>query len=191
MRDLERQRRHGYYRNTVLGPASNHALDPDRLTHIHPHPPHLLRIARSKGSKGRNKRPKSTKPELPSEHDWRTTDAQEIDRRRQRARDEKMRIENLTPAQNVFSNFRVHSASGRDYQVEIRGIDPLECARDERAPIGGGPIQILVVSEHVAHARAPWMDSLRDEFFASLEGSPPSHQGPAAPPRHLVGYLWR
>jgi hypothetical protein len=35
VRDLERQRRHGYYRNTVLGPASNHALDPDRLTHIY------------------------------------------------------------------------------------------------------------------------------------------------------------
>lgn len=85
-------------------------------------------MARSKGSNGRNKRPKSKKPEVPSEHDWRTTDAQEIDRRRQRARDEKMRIDNLTPAENVFSNFRVHSASGRDYQVEIRGLDPLECA---------------------------------------------------------------
>jgi len=85
-------------------------------------------MARNKGSGGRNKRSKSNKPEVPSEHDWRTTDAQEIDRRRQRARDEKMRIENLSRDQGIFSNYRVHSASGRDYQVEIRSIDPLECA---------------------------------------------------------------
>jgi hypothetical protein len=49
-------------------------------------------------------------------------------------------------------------------------------ACEERTPVGGGPVQILVVSEHVAHARAPWMDSLRDEFFPSLDGNPPSHQ---------------
>jgi hypothetical protein len=49
-------------------------------------------------------------------------------------------------------------------------------ACEERVPVGGGPIQIIVVSEHVAHARAPWMDTLRDEFFPSLEGNPPSHQ---------------
>ena len=42
-------------------------------------------------------------------------------------------------------------------------------------PVGGGPIQILVVSEHVAHARAAWMQTLRDEFFQSLDGNPPSH----------------
>jgi len=49
-------------------------------------------------------------------------------------------------------------------------------ACEERAPVGGGPVQILVVAEHPAQTRAAWMDSLRDEFFPSLEGNPPSHQ---------------
>lgn len=85
-------------------------------------------MARSKKSPGRGKQRKGDQTEVPSEHDWRTTDAQEIHRRRQRAREEQMRVKNLTPDHPAFSNFRVHSASGRDYQVEIRGLDPLECA---------------------------------------------------------------
>ena len=85
-------------------------------------------MARSKKSPGRGKQRKGDQTEVPSEHDWRTTDAQEIHRRRQRAREEQMRVKNLTPDHPAFYNFRVHSASGRDYQVEIRGLDPLECA---------------------------------------------------------------
>lgn len=70
------------------------------------------------------KRPaKGPASEIPA-HDWRTTDAQEIERRRQRARDERMRIVNLHPKHPVCSNFAVHAASGRTYHVEIR--DPRE-----------------------------------------------------------------
>lgn len=59
---------------------------------------------------------------LPPVHDWRTSDNDEIARRRQRARDEAFRISNIDPRHPVFSNFRVASASGLTYRVEIRSI---------------------------------------------------------------------
>ena len=55
-------------------------------------------------------------------HDWRTTDADEIDRRRLRARDETFTITNAEPRHPVFSNFRVTSGSGLTYSVEIRDL---------------------------------------------------------------------
>ena len=59
---------------------------------------------------------------VPPVHDWRTTDQDEVNRRRQRARMESLAVSNLEPAQEIFSNFRVHSGSGMDYTVEIRDI---------------------------------------------------------------------
>lgn len=58
----------------------------------------------------------------PPSQDWRTTDQDEIERRRQRARDEAPRIENRSPDQPIFGNFRVHSPSGFSYEVEIRDL---------------------------------------------------------------------
>src|SRR5258708_3922202 len=60
--------------------------------------------------------------EVPSPHDWRTTDADEINRRRLRAREESFRITNADPAHPIFSNFRVQSASGMTYSVEVRDL---------------------------------------------------------------------
>lgn len=57
--------------------------------------------------------------------DWRTTDQEEVDRRRLRAVRERMRIRNLTPEHSVFSNFSVASASGLTYSVELRELKPL------------------------------------------------------------------
>jgi len=57
--------------------------------------------------------------------DWRTTDQEEVDRRRLRAVRERMRIRNLTPEHPVFSNFSVASASGQIYSVELRELKPL------------------------------------------------------------------
>ena len=56
---------------------------------------------------------------------WRTTDQDEINRRRLRAAKEVMRFRNLTPEHPVFSNFSVESASGQTYQVELRSLKPL------------------------------------------------------------------
>jgi superfamily II DNA or RNA helicase len=62
-------------------------------------------------------------PRTPPLHDWRTTDLDEIARRRQRAREEKPQVENRTPEHRIFSNFRVLSAaSGLSYDVELRDL---------------------------------------------------------------------
>ncbi len=71
-----------------------------------------------------------TNIKLPAAHDWRTTDADEIAKRRQRAREESFLITNSTPAQAIFSNFRVKSTSGLTYSVEIRGLDLCQSACD-------------------------------------------------------------
>jgi len=55
-------------------------------------------------------------------HGWNTTDADEIEKRRERGRAEHFSIENLTPDRPVFSNFRVGSPSGQTYEVEVRDL---------------------------------------------------------------------
>ncbi|MBN2505260.1 MAG: DEAD/DEAH box helicase [Verrucomicrobia bacterium] len=65
---------------------------------------------------------KPPEPELPSAHNWRTTDEDEINRRRARARAESFVIVNTDARHPVFSNFRVQSGSGQEYWVEIRDL---------------------------------------------------------------------
>jgi len=60
--------------------------------------------------------------EAPSIHNWRTTDEDEINRRRLRAQTEKFLITNANPRHPVFSNFKVNSTSGLTYAVEIRDV---------------------------------------------------------------------
>src|SRR5262245_15105893 len=71
------------------------------------------------------------KPKLtvPSMHDWRTTDVDEVNRRKLRAQNETFRITNLDPRHPIFSNFRVLSPSGMSYSVELRhlGRRELDC----------------------------------------------------------------
>ena len=59
---------------------------------------------------------------LPAAHDWRTTDEDEINRRRKRAREESFVIRNSDARFPVFSNFSVGSGSGMTYAVEIRDV---------------------------------------------------------------------
>jgi hypothetical protein len=59
---------------------------------------------------------------LPPVHDWRTTDEDEINRRRKRAREESFVICNGDARFPVFSNFSVGSGSGLTYAVEIRDV---------------------------------------------------------------------
>jgi len=67
---------------------------------------------------------------IPSAHDWRTTDLDEINKRRLRARQEAFGISNLDPQHPVFSNFRVQSKSGLTYSVEIRDVRQRQFACD-------------------------------------------------------------
>ncbi len=70
----------------------------------------------------------SSKIEVPSPHDWRTTDEDEINRRRVRAQTEEFRIANADPRHPIFSNFRVQSGSGLAYSVEIRQLSQRQFA---------------------------------------------------------------
>jgi hypothetical protein len=74
----------------------------------------------------------SQTPEIavPATHDWRTTDEDEINRRRLWAQTEAFTISNLTPQFPVFSNFRVASRSGLTYSVEIRDVGGRQFACD-------------------------------------------------------------
>jgi superfamily II DNA or RNA helicase len=65
---------------------------------------------------------KKPAPQPPPAHDWRTTDEDEIARRRMRARTEPFQIRNCEPAHPVFSNFNVKSGSGLTYSVELRDL---------------------------------------------------------------------
>lgn len=67
---------------------------------------------------------------LPPANDWRTTDQDEIEKRRLRALEESFRIRNLDPIHPIFSNFSVHSDSGMTYSVEIRDLRRREFACD-------------------------------------------------------------
>jgi len=72
----------------------------------------------------KRQRSRKSKPEfaLPPEQDWRTTDADEVNRRRKRARDKSFVIRNGDARFPVFSNFSVSSGSGLTYSVEIRDV---------------------------------------------------------------------
>jgi hypothetical protein len=67
-------------------------------------------------------KPASQELAVPSPHNWRTTDEDEVNRRRARARTEEFRISNADPRHPIFSNFRVQSGSGLTYAVEVRDV---------------------------------------------------------------------
>ena len=62
------------------------------------------------------------KAQVPSAFNWRTTDQDEMTRRRFRAESEAFRIRNTNPEHPIFSNFEVASGSGMTYGVEVRDI---------------------------------------------------------------------
>src|SRR5205809_330009 len=72
----------------------------------------------------------SLRIEAPSIHNWRTTDQDEVNRRRVRAQSEEFRIANMDARHPVFSNFRVGSGSGLTYSVEIRDVRQRQFACD-------------------------------------------------------------
>src|SRR5688572_2149546 len=69
-------------------------------------------------------------PAVPIPHNWRTTDADELERRRLRARTEDFQISNADARHPIFSNFKVGSRSGLNYSVEIRDVRSRQFACD-------------------------------------------------------------
>jgi hypothetical protein len=59
---------------------------------------------------------------IPHPHDWRTTDVDEVNKRRWRAQTEAPHVIRLDQRHPIFSNFRVSSNSGMAYEVEIRSL---------------------------------------------------------------------
>ena len=77
-----------------------------------------------------SKRNSKTDIVVPPVHDWRTTDQDEINKRRLRARTEALLVANTEAAHPIFSNFCVKSASGMTYAVEIRDLTQRQFACD-------------------------------------------------------------
>ena len=73
-----------------------------------------------KKKKARKAKKVEKQPDIPSAGDWRTTDEQEVNRRKLRGQEESFSITNLAPGHPVHSTFSVDSKSGLTYQVEIR-----------------------------------------------------------------------
>jgi superfamily II DNA or RNA helicase len=66
--------------------------------------------------------------EIPAAHDWRTTDTDEINKRRLRARVEPLRVSEMGGDHPIFANFRIISGSGMSYCVEIRSLRERLCS---------------------------------------------------------------
>ncbi len=74
---------------------------------------------------GRGTSQKEHVQSVPPVSNWRTTDQEEIERRKLRAERESMVFRNITPQFAVFSDFSVISkASGQTYRVELRALVP-------------------------------------------------------------------
>src|SRR5229473_1912158 len=70
--------------------------------------------------------PRGLRAVAPRPVGWRTSDADEIALRRERASSELMRIEILDPSEPVFSTFAVRPPSGACYEVEVRSLSERE-----------------------------------------------------------------
>ena len=108
-------------------------------------------------------------PALPHPTDWRTTDADELAKRRLRAREERHRITNLDPTQAVFSNFEVRSPSGMTYRVEIRDL----ASRQFSCSCTDFRINGLGTCKHIEAILLQLARRHRAEFKAALRVSSP------------------
>lgn len=121
--------------------------------------------ARKASPRGNRKKAKQPEFNLPPLTDWRTTDEDEINRRKLRAMEERPKIRNITPDWPVFSNFEVKSQSGMTYEVEIRSVQPhrAACACTDFRINGLGTCKhVEAVLAHVeATRRAEFADAKR------------------------------
>jgi hypothetical protein len=110
---------------------------------------------------------------------WRSSDEEEIERRRWRGRSEVAGAEPLDAAEGHFGTFRVRSASGGSYDVEIRSLnEPLNscgCADHRVNGLGTckhveGVLARLRRSGVRAFAAAARAGSPRAEFFLARNG---------------------
>lgn len=70
--------------------------------------------------------PRALRALAPRPVGWRTTDADEIALRRERAASELMHLKSFEPSEPVFATFAVRSPSGTCYEVEVRSLSECE-----------------------------------------------------------------
>src|SRR5215203_29064 len=107
---------------------------------------------------------------------WRTTDDEEIERRRQRAASEPLTVEAIEPAHPVFGAFRVSSETGSAYEVEIRSLSRRDnsCGCPDHLVNGLGTCKhVEAVLARVRSAKTARMDSERIEVFLRRDGERP------------------
>ena len=106
---------------------------------------------------------------------WRTTDEEEIERRRQRALTEPLRVEALEPGR-VFGTFRVGSETGSSYEVEIRSLSRRDnsCGCPDHQVNGLGTCKhVEAVLARMRPKKAAQTDSARIEVFLRRDGERP------------------
>ncbi len=108
-------------------------------------------------------------PALPPPTDWRTTDADELARRKLRARDERHQITNVDPAYPIFANFEVRSPSGMTYRAEIRDV----ASRQFSCTCTDFRINGLGTCKHIEAILLQLARRHRAEFKAALRVSSP------------------
>jgi superfamily II DNA or RNA helicase len=116
----------------------------------------------------RKKKQASGKITIPPAHDWRTTDADEINRRRLRAQNERFVIRNTEAHEPVFSRFRVQSGAGMTYSVEIRDVAARQFACECVDFAANG----LGTCKHVEAVLLHLQARLKAEFKAAVERGP-------------------
>ena len=118
--------------SSLLGPPNENSCVEDsrarrqshRMSLIITNPTKLIRRRATLVVPATRMRARSPEPEIvvPPAHDWRTTDEDEVNRRRLRAREGAFVIRNADARFPVFSDFPVRSDSGLTYTVEIRDV---------------------------------------------------------------------
>jgi superfamily II DNA or RNA helicase len=129
------------------------------------------RTAAAPAARGRKK---AARPPLPP--GWRTTDEDEIERRRQRAAGEPLAVEALEPGHPVFGTFRVASETGSSYEVEIRSLAERDnsCGCPDYAVNGLGTCKhVEAVLARVRTSRQAKTAQRRIEVFLRRTGERP------------------
>jgi len=109
---------------------------------------------------------------------WLTTDDEEVERRRQRAAEEPFTIERLEAGHPVFGTFRVESASGGAYEVEVRSLLRRDnsCGCPDHRVNGLGTckhVEAVLAGFSAARARkARQEEALRAEVFLRYSPAP-------------------
>src|SRR5215210_8228035 len=111
---------------------------------------------------------------------WRTTDDEEIERRRQRAASEPLAVEPIEPGHPVFGTFRVSSLeAGSAYEVEIRSLSRRDnsCGCPDHLVNGLGTCKhveaALARIQTVRPKKTARMESERIEVFLRRDGERP------------------